>query len=195
MYHSVYWAVNLQAINTTAGIHQDSVRAWQPRQPLRKSLLVLTTCFFFPTKWITNFFLIFGVTPNALERIQSCLKLYSHYKQAVNVRLLGKLIVTQCEQRSTEKQLSKTFVHVLELFNAFHTQQVLWTSLVLKVISLVPRQTTHPSCRTFRGIMQVANSNPSNHMIVLTFSWSYKCDSCKSCSVRLQAKANFCTMG
>lgn len=94
--------MNLQGINTTAGIHQDSLRAWQPRQPLHKSLLALPTLFFFLIKGITNF-LILRVTFNDLERIKSCLKLYSHYKQAVNFKLLVKLAVTPREQRHREE--------------------------------------------------------------------------------------------
>lgn len=96
---------------------------------------------------------------------------------------------------TTEERLGKTFVRVLEFFNAFQTQRVLWTFLVLKVTSLVPGRMTHPSCRTSRGVVQVLNSNPRNHVIVVTSPWFYKCDSSRSCSARFQAKANFCTMG
>lgn len=142
--------MNLQGINTTAGIHQDSLRAWQPRQPLHKSLLALPTLFFFffLIKGITNF-LILRVTFNDLERIRSCLKLYSHYKQAVNFKLLVKLAVTPREQHHREE--AQQNLYPCSSTN-FRIRKVVWTSLILEVSSLFPRRMTLWSCRTSGGI-------------------------------------------
>lgn len=70
--------------------------------------------------------LILGV--NDLERIKSCFKLYSYYKQAVYFRLLVKLLSLLVDN-ATEKRLRKRFAHVLESFNDFQVQKMLWTSL------------------------------------------------------------------
>lgn len=86
------------------------------------------------------------------------------------------------------------FVHVVDFFNAFQTQQVLQTSLILDVTSPVPGQMTVQSCRTSGVITQVLSSNSSSCMIMLA-PWSYKCDNSWSSLARLQAKTNFCAMG
>jgi len=86
-------------------------------------LLALTT--FFLIKGITNL-LILGV--NDLERIESFLKLYSYYKQAVHFRLVVKLLSLHVDN-ATEKRLRKLFAHVLEFLNDFQVQKMPWTSL------------------------------------------------------------------